>query len=183
MCASVTAGARAARARRCARGARSPPLPSSRQLRKTPPLSPPPPQLLKKCEKIATKAEALRQLVALASGAHFLPGEPGWPVGGVIAAPKSSLETGARAARHIPFLSRLHYRHALTAAILPLAALPRIPPPPARREPALLPQAAARGPRAALRRPRLQRRRLAQQVLDDVLEAQVPQQGVPLSAR
>lgn len=50
-------------------------------------------QCLKKLEKVATKAEAARVLSALASGAHYAPGDAGWPLGTVIAAPRAGTET------------------------------------------------------------------------------------------
>jgi actin related protein 2/3 complex subunit 3 len=43
-------------------------------------------------EKKATKADALRELTTLAQGAHFIPGDSGWPLGQVMPVPKTGAE-------------------------------------------------------------------------------------------
>lgn len=69
-------------------------LPTPVLFRETRPL-PAPVQYLKKVEKAPSKAEALRLLTPLATGPHLLPGEPAWPLGTLVPAPKSAVETGA----------------------------------------------------------------------------------------
>ena len=49
-------------------------------------------QCLKKIEKKPVKAEAVKELMQLAQGAHFIPGDSGWPLGSIIAAPKTQSE-------------------------------------------------------------------------------------------
>jgi actin related protein 2/3 complex subunit 3 len=49
-------------------------------------------QCLKRVEKKPNKAEALRELSTLAQGAHYIPGDPGWPLGQVMPLPKSASE-------------------------------------------------------------------------------------------
>ena len=49
-------------------------------------------QCLRRIEKKPVRADALRDLQQLAQGAHFIPGDAGWPLGGVMAAPKSAAE-------------------------------------------------------------------------------------------
>ncbi len=49
-------------------------------------------QCLKKVEKKANKADALRELMTLAQGGHYIPGDPGWPLGQVMPVPKASNE-------------------------------------------------------------------------------------------
>lgn len=51
-------------------------------------------QVLKRAEKVPTKAEALRQIMPLASGSHVMPGEAAWPLGTLLPAAKSSSEIG-----------------------------------------------------------------------------------------
>jgi hypothetical protein len=46
-------------------------------------------QCLKRIEKKPVKAEAVKELMQLAQGAHFIPGDSGWPLGTIIAAPKT----------------------------------------------------------------------------------------------
>lgn len=51
-------------------------------------------QYLKKVEKCASKADALKVLASTASSLT-LPGDPAWPLGTLITAPKTAVETGA----------------------------------------------------------------------------------------
>lgn len=51
-------------------------------------------QYLKKVEKCASKADALKVLASTASSLT-LPGEAAWPLGSIITAPKTAVETGA----------------------------------------------------------------------------------------
>lgn len=51
-------------------------------------------QYLKKVEKCASKADALKVLASTAS-TLTLPGEAAWPLGTIITAPKTAVETGA----------------------------------------------------------------------------------------
>jgi actin related protein 2/3 complex, subunit 3 len=50
-------------------------------------------QCLKRIEKKPIKAEAVKELMQLAQGAHFIPGDSGWPLGTIIAAPKTQSES------------------------------------------------------------------------------------------
>ena len=52
-------------------------------------------QFIKKVEKAANKAEALHILAPIAASAHHMPGEPGWPLGPLIAQPRSVAEGDA----------------------------------------------------------------------------------------
>ena len=56
-------------------------------------------QCLKRIERAATKAEAAKALVPLASGTHLLPGDAGWPLGTLIPQPKTVADTGAQLLR------------------------------------------------------------------------------------
>ncbi len=56
---------------------------------------PPHLQCLKKIEKKANKADALRELTTLAQGSHYIPGDGGWPLGQLMPAPKTSAEQEA----------------------------------------------------------------------------------------
>jgi hypothetical protein len=47
------------------------------------------PQCLKRVEKKANKADAARELTTLAQGGHYIPGDAGWPLGGVMPAPRT----------------------------------------------------------------------------------------------
>ena len=52
-------------------------------------------QCLRRLEKrgvAQTRADATKELLPLAQSAHFIPGDAGWPLGGVLAAPKSAAE-------------------------------------------------------------------------------------------
>ena len=51
-------------------------------------------QCLVKCEKIEDKQMAIRELRALAQKQFSIPGEAGWPLGGLFAAPADKNESG-----------------------------------------------------------------------------------------
>lgn len=55
----------------------------------------PPPQCLKRAAAKPTKAEGVRDLQTLASSTHVNPGDAGWPLTAVIAAPKNAAEQEA----------------------------------------------------------------------------------------
>jgi len=65
-------------------------------------------QVLKRAEKVPTKAEALRQIMPLASGSHIMPGEPTWPLGTLLPAAKSSSELGTP---HVCYCEARHDHH------------------------------------------------------------------------
>ena len=53
----------------------------------------PPVQFIKKVEKCANRAEAEKILGPLASSMHHMPGEPGWPMGPLLTAPRTAGES------------------------------------------------------------------------------------------
>ena len=53
----------------------------------------PPSQFIKKVEKCANRAEAEKILGPLASSMHHMPGEPGWPMGPLLTAPRTAGES------------------------------------------------------------------------------------------
>jgi len=69
-------------------------------------------QCLKRVEKKPARADAARELAQLAQSAHVIPGESGWPLGALIAAPK-----GAAEAEQLRMLFR-QWREALVPRLL-----------------------------------------------------------------
>lgn len=131
-------------------------------------------QVLKKAEKIPTKAEALKQIMPLASGSHVMPGEPSWPLGTLLPSAKSASELGMCLLRG-PGLHGMARTLCFDLAPLNTNALAH-----ERRNAARIFQAAPGGPPRAPRRAHLQRGRKRQQALAPLCKAQVPRKGVRL---
>lgn len=124
-------------------------------------------QVLKRAEKIPTKAEALKQIMPLASGSHVMPGEPSWPLGTLLPAAKSASELGASRLAAVDLALVRSLAHPITGTC---------------RDAARLFQATPGIPSHAPSRAHLQCRWERQQALAPVCKTQVSREGVCVKA-